>query len=176
MNTYIALFRGINVGGKNILPMKELRVLLEDLGCKNVRTYIQSGNVVFDGKKKQTDKLPKKISNEILKNYGFEPNVLLLAQSELQNAVANNPFPTDDGRKLHVFFLYDRPTKPDIEKLNSIKIKTEQFKLHERVFYFYAPDGIGRSKIASNVERCLGVSATGRNWNTVGKLMSMIKA
>lgn len=175
MNTHIALFRGINVGGKNILPMKEIVGILEGMGCEKVKTYIQSGNVVFKSKKRQTNTMGDEISAQILKHHGFEPKVLLLEISELHDAIENNPFNTEDGKALHFAFLESHPKHPDLERLKAVKSNSEEFKLHKKVFYLYAPEGIGRSKLAAKVEQSLGVSVTGRNWNTVSKLISMVK-
>ena len=175
MNTYIALFRGINVGGNNILPMKDLVEILEGLGCEKVKTYIQSGNVVFRSKTKQANKIAGEISSKILESHGFEPKVLLLERSELQDAIENNPFNTEEGKALHFFFLNSHPNNPDLEKLMAVKSKSEEFKLHKKVFYLYAPDGVGRSKLAAKVEQCIGIPVTARNWNTVSKLISMVK-
>src|SRR4029453_16438941 len=97
MKTYIALFRGINVGGKNSLPMKELVSLLEDLGCRSVKTYIQSGNAVFKSKEKDAARLSNKIRVEIKKRRGFEPYVLLLGLEEMEKAIAGNPFPETES-------------------------------------------------------------------------------
>jgi uncharacterized protein (DUF1697 family) len=174
MNSYIALFRGINVGGNNILPMKELAGILEDLGCEKVKTYIQSGNVVFQSKKEQPHELAGEITAKILEHYGFEPKVILLEKSDLQDAIENNPFATDDGKALHFFFLASRPEKADLERLMALKSASEAYKLHKKVFYLYTPDGLGRSKLATKVEQCLGIPATARNWNTVSKLLSLI--
>lgn len=106
MKTYIALFRGINVGGKNSLPMKELVSLLEDLGCRNVKTYIQSGNAVFESKEKDASRLSNKIRVEIKKRRGFEPYVLLLGLEEMDKAIAGNPFPETESepKYLHIGF------------------------------------------------------------------------
>ncbi len=175
MNTYIALFRGINVGGKNILPMKELAAMLETMGCKNVRTYIQSGNVVFQSSKRMEDIDADAISKAILANKGFEPRVLLLDVAAFQEAINNNPFPTDNGKTLHFNFLTSPANQPDLDLLESVKKDSEQFLLKGKVFYVYAPDGIGRSKLATVVEKALGVPATARNWNTVNKLATMIE-
>jgi len=175
MNTYIALFRGINVGGKNILPMKDLVNILEDMGYEDIKTYIQSGNVVFQSKKKKTNKTATEISSRILESHGFEPKVLLLEISELQEAIENCPFDTDYGKALHFYFLDSQPQNPDQDGLTAIKSKSEEFKLHKNIFYLYAPDGIGRSKLAAKVERFLRVPATARNWNTVQKLISMAR-
>lgn len=173
MNIYIALFRGINVGGKNILPMKDLVVILESFGCKNVKTYIQSGNAVFSSQKKVGKKETAAICREIQRKLGFEPKLLLLSVKQLQEAIENNPFATTDGRALHFFFLQSQPGKPEIEKLELLKIETEEFKLSDGVFYLYAPEGVARSKLASVVEKTVGVPTTARNWNTVSKLATM---
>lgn len=175
MNTYIALFRGINVGGNNILPMKDLVGILEGMGCEKIKTYIQSGNVVFQTNKEQANKIAREISSRILESHGFEPKVLLLEIPELQDAIENNPFNTEDGKALHFFFLDSHPNNPDLERLMAIKSKSEEFKLQKKVFYLYAPDGVGRSKVAVKVEQCLGTPVTARNWNTVSKLISMVK-
>jgi uncharacterized protein (DUF1697 family) len=174
VNTYIALFRGINVGGKNILPMKDLVGILEGIGCDNVVTYIQSGNVVFQSKKKQLKNLTREISSKVSESYEFQPKVLLLEISQLQDAIDYSPFKTKDGKALHFFFLDSHPEKPDLEKLKAVKSKSEKFELINNVFYLYAPDGIGKSKLAVKVEQCLGVPVTARNWNTVSKLVSMV--
>jgi uncharacterized protein (DUF1697 family) len=175
MNTYIALFRGINVGGNNLLPMKDLVKILEGLGCGQIKTYIQSGNVLFQIQKVWAGKIAGEIGSKILESHGFEPKVMVLEISELQDAIKNNPFPTADGKALHLFFLESLPENPDSAKLTALKSNSEEFKLHKKVFYLYAPDGVGRSKLAVSVEKCLGVPATGRNWNTVMKLMEMVK-
>ncbi len=174
MNKYIALFRGINVGGKHILPMKGLVQILEDMGCEDIVTYIQSGNVVFQSRQGNTTKLAEEIGLKILEKYTFKPKVLLLEPCDLHAAVDNNPFETNDGKALHVSFLTSQPESPDLEQLDKIKSDSEKFKLIGKIFYLYAPDGIGRSKLAAKVEQHLGVPATARNWNTISKLMSMI--
>ena len=175
VNIYIALFRGINVGGKNILPMKELAEILETMGYKNVRTYIQSGNVVFESSKKIETKDTVDISKEIFRKKGFEPKVLLLSVEQLQDAIKKNPFPTGNGKVLHYFFLESHPGQPNIERLESLKLESEKFKLNLKVFYLYAPEGIGRSKLAAAVEKSIGVPVTTRNWNTVNKLAPMVE-
>ncbi|RJP74334.1 MAG: DUF1697 domain-containing protein [Ignavibacteriales bacterium] len=175
MNTYIVLFRGINVGGKNILPMKELTAILERLGCKNIRTYIQSGNVVLETGNKNTAQLSKNISAEINKLHRFTPAIQILTLKELEKIVENNPFPeaVNDPKTLHIGFLDSIPKNPGLQKLESLKTATENFQLTDKAFYLHAPEGIGRSKLAANSERLLGVSMTDRNWRTVCKIMEM---
>jgi len=177
MKTYLALFRGINVGGNNMLPMKELKVVLEKNGCEEVQTYIQSGNVILNSAASDTLQLAKRLSAAISKSHGFEPRVLLLTRAELERAAAGNPFPVaaENPKSVHLFFLDGTPKKPDLKSLESLKTKTEAFALKGKVFYVYTPDGIGTSKMAGRVEQLLGVKATARNWRTVTTLLGMIK-
>ena len=175
METYIALLRGINVGGKHRLPMKDLVRIVEEAGCRDVRTYIQSGNVVFRAGKQDRQTLARQISQKISAIHGSAPKVQL-SGDELREAAAGNPFPTEEGKALHFFFL-DAPAKaPDVAGLTGLKAASEEFKLHKDIFYLYAPEGIGRSKLAAKAEQCLGVPATARNWNTVRKLLEMAGA
>lgn len=174
MKTYIALLRGINVGGKNKLLMKDLISILSGMGYEDIRTYIQSGNVVFRNKEEQqAGKMAEDISSLIMENHGFKPEVLVLELSELREAIKSNPFSVDDGKALHFFFLGSEPENPDMERLFSLRSDSEEFRLCKKVFYLYAPDGIGRSKLAAKVEQSLRVPVTARNLNTVSKLFSM---
>lgn len=172
-HTIIALFRGINVGRTRSLPMKELVRILQGLGYENIRTYIQSGNVVFDSQRAVSVNAADAISEAIENELGFGPDVMLLQLADLHEAVDQNPYPTDEGKRLHFFFLGSEPSDPDLDALDEIKTASEQFKLNGRVFYLYTPDGFGHSKLADRVERKLGVSATARNYNTISKLLEM---
>lgn len=175
METWVALFRGINVGGKNVLPMADLRASLDSLNLKNVRTYIQSGNVVFESPAKKADSLAKKIAAMVEREFGFAARVLVIGEESLEIALTSNPFPesADDPKSLHLFFLSEPSTSPQVAKIDDVKAPSEQYRLTDRVFYLYAPDGIGRSKLAANVESYLGVTATARNLRTVTKVASM---
>ena len=177
MKTYVALFRGINVGGTNVLPMKDLVALLENIGSRNVKTYIQSGNVVFQHKEEDASLLSEKIGAAIKKSHGFEPQVLVLGPEDIERAVASNPFPEAESepKTLHVLFLASMPRSPDLGALESIRGDRERFALKDGFFYLHAPEGIGRSKLAANTEKVLGVFATGRNWRTIRKIMAMAK-
>ena len=177
MKIYVALFRGINVGGKNILPMKELVAVLQDLGARNVKTYIQSGNAVFESEEKNLVRLSKKISAEIQKRRGFAPYVLLLELADIEKAIAKNPFldAENNPQSLHVGFLAGAPQNPDLKALDSRKKGSERFHLIDSVFYLQAPEGVGRSKLAANAEKLLGVPMTDRNWSTVCKILEMAK-
>ena len=177
MKTYVALFRGINVGGNNVLSMKNLVALLENIGSKNVKTYIQSGNAVFEHEEENSSLLSSRIRTTIKKSHGFEPQVLLLELEDIERAVRSNPFPEaeSDPKTLHLYFLASMPNNPDLGVLESVKSDGERFALKDGVFYLHAPEGIGRSKLAANIEKVLSVAATGRNWRTVCKVMAMAK-
>jgi len=178
MNTYIALLRGINVGGNNKLPMKELVTILEGLALQQVKTYIQSGNVVFQCERADKALLSNEISAAIDACYGFSPAILLLAIAELATAMAANPFPEaeDEPKSLHLFFMDQAPQAPDLDALEAIKTENEWFTLIDKVFYLHAPDGIGRSKLAEKIGRGWQVTITARNWRTVCKVMELAKA
>lgn len=175
MDTVIAWLRGINVGGHNKLPMRDLAALLAGMGLVNVQTYIQSGNVVFQTKRTNLPELAQEISAAIEESHGFTPQIMLLRLVDLQTAVAHNPFPEAqaDHKTLHFYFLESAPAAPDLATLEAVQIDTERFALIDTMFYLHAPDGIGRSKLAANVEKALGVATTARNWRTVSKMLEM---
>ncbi len=177
MTTYVALFRAINVGGKNALPMKALASILGEVGCENVRTYIQSGNAVFTCQENNALVLSDRIREAVSKERGFEPTVLLLTPEEVEKAIAENPFPdaASDHKALHVRFLASLPIDPDLMALERLSCNGEQFQLKGKVFYLYAPMGVGKSKLAASAERVLGVPMTDRNWKTVCTLRDMAK-
>ncbi len=178
MKTWIALLRGINVGGNNILPMVELRANLSALGFTNVKTYIQSGNVVFESSAGSASSIADKMSNCIEESHGFRPRVLVLELDDLLAAVEANPFPEgiDEPKTLHFSFLAEPAVNADRTTMDELKSPTERYQLTEHVFYLHAPDGIGRSKLATKVEKLLGVAATARNYRTVVKLVAMAGA
>jgi uncharacterized protein (DUF1697 family) len=177
VKTYIALLRGINVGGKDIVPMRELVETLEALGLNQVRTYIQSGNVVFQSARSDLTKLTQDIRAAIGNQYGFTPELLLFDLQTFQAAITDNPFPEAERepKTLHLFFLARVPENPNLAALDRIRKENERFELVNNVFYLHAPDGIGRSKLAQNVGKDWDVAVTARNWRTVSKIMAMVE-
>lgn len=163
------------MGGHNKLPMKALRTLLAEMGLAEVQTYIQSGNVVFQSDRSDLPSLSREIGSAIRASHGFEPQMMLLTLADLATAVSHAPFPTTDDqhKTLHFYFLESAPPNPDLAGLTNIKKESEQFELIDTVFYLYAPEGIGRSKLAAKVERAMGVAATARNWRTVSNILAM---
>jgi uncharacterized protein (DUF1697 family) len=174
-NTWIAFFRGINVGGHNALPMKSLPALLETCGCRDVRTYIQSGNVVFRSSSSDARMLAERIAEAVHATHGFQPRVLVLPRKELDRAIAANPFPQAEAepKSVHLFFLAAPPQKTGLARLKALQAKSEAFELKGRVLHLHTPVGFGVSKLAAAVERALGVDATARNWRTCLKVSEL---
>jgi len=176
MPLYIALFRGINVGGSNTLPMVELVEILSSFGGVNIKTSIQSGNAVFRHPDGEVPGLAEKISRAVEQRRGFKPQVLILTPEDLERAMAGNPFPqaVSDPSSMHLGFLAVKPEHVELDKLVSLKAESEQFQLTADIFYLFAPDGVGRSRLAAGVEKILGVPMTDRNWKTVCKIKELI--
>ncbi|MBL4788653.1 MAG: DUF1697 domain-containing protein [Kordiimonadaceae bacterium] len=175
MAVWIALFRGINVGGNNIVPMKELRTLLEGLGFSGVQTYIQSGNAVFSSSETSASEKRSLIQKAVEEKFGFTAKIMMLQMVDLEAAIKANPFPEGeaDPKTLHLFFLGGQPENTDLAVFNPWKKDSEGIALVGDVFYLHAPEGIGRSKVAERVERLLGVSATARNWRSSCKVLAL---
>ena len=177
VKTWIALFRGINVGGKHRLPMTSLVALIEALGGTRVKTCIQSGNAVFSCANTTAAALSRRIEGSVLAKHGFAPRVLVLTREELERAVSANPFPqaVSAPTSLHLAFLADRPENPDFARLNALKCRGEAYALEGKLFFLHTPGGFGQSKLAAGYEKLLGVAATARNWNTVKKVLDLAK-
>lgn len=177
MKTWIALFRGINVGGHNKLPMKALAAALGEIGLEKVGTYIQSGNVVFAAKAGTAALLSARIAGAVESGFGFRPKILVLSLADLTAAARGNPFPAaeKDPKSVHLFFLDGTPAKPELARIDAAKAKSEDYALKGRVFYLHTPGGFGVSKLAAAAEKLLGVDATARNWRTVTTLLAMAK-
>lgn len=177
MPSFVALLRGINVGGNNPLPMKDFARLLQALGAQDVQTYIQSGNAVFRMDDAHCDKLAAQIASAIQQACAFEPMVLVMPLQQLEQAMAHNPYPEAQvpGNTLHLGFLAQEPAQADRGKMEALRAESERYALIDRVFYLHAPDGIGRSKLAARAEKLLGVGMTMRNWQTVQRLAELAR-
>ncbi|MFZ3591122.1 DUF1697 domain-containing protein [Bacillus sp. DJP31] len=183
MTTYMALLRGINVGGKNIIKMAELRSSFESLGLNRVQTYIQSGNVLFESNELE-QALRKLIEHKIEENFGFPVTVVLRTASELEWIAENCPFSeeaitkaegTSEGESLYVALLLEVPTEEGIERLGAYKTENEEFHIEDREIYLLFRKSIRKSKLANQLQK-LGVPVTIRNWKTINKLITMVKA
>ena len=176
MPCYIALLRGINVGGKT-LKMEKLRASCDELGFGSVRTYIQSGNVLFESAGKSPVAIIKRVEEKILADFGFAVQVFLRTDKELADVVERNPFPRDkkiDQTKLHVTFLLQDAPASTAAVLESLAVGAERYHVSGREIFLYCPNGYGASKLANPfIERKLRVPATTRNWKSVNTLLTM---
>ncbi len=180
MPTYIAMLRGINVGPGKIVKMERLRASFEALGFDGVKTYVQSGNVIFESEQKSPAGLSNKIEEKIQRDFGFTVPVLLKTSKEIDQIVSDNPLLKEKGidhSKLHVTFLSDAPPKMAVKVLEPLATSRERFRILNREIYLYCPDGYGRTKLSNNaIEKKLSVVATTRNWRTVNTLLEMCRS
>lgn len=176
MTAWILLLRGINVGGSGKLPMADLRAMLVAIGCRDVATYIQSGNAVFSSDLPKAG-LAEAIANAIEAGHGFRPGAFLLTEADMTAAIDGNPFPEaiDDAKPMHLIFL-DGDARVDKPALDALLTATESWAMTDRVLYLRAPDGIGRSRFAERLSRHVSGVTTARNLNTCRKLLEMVRA
>ena len=171
------MLRGINVGGHKRIKMDQLRRSFEELAFEQVKTYIQSGNVVFKAGKISTSALSKRIEDRILKDFGFPVAVISRTSDEMEQTITSNPFLRDRGidpEKLHVMFLSDAPAPAGLKKLADLTAAPDQFRSSEREIYFHLPNGMSQSVLMKKpVDRILAVVTTTRNWRTVNALHQM---
>ena len=179
METYISLLRGINIGKKQ-LPMKELKVMYESLGFKNVQTYIQSGNVFFRHKKTDVKRLSQMVEKKIEEVFGFDVRVLHLTIPLLQEIIDANPFnrQLSSTEKVYVAFLLTAITDEErLKKLKEMDFSPDEFVVTENAIYIYCDKGYGTTRINNNFfESKLKIAATTRNWNTTFKLKELAAA
>jgi uncharacterized protein (DUF1697 family) len=177
MKKFVALLRGINVSGQKKINMSDLKSLFEEIGFRNVETYIQSGNVIFSSNEKSGEKLKSKISSGIKKRFGFDVQVFILTPEEIEYTLKNNPFikQKKEIERLYVTFLSNAPSKENIQKLNSIDYSPEEYIIDEKLIYLFLPNGAGNAKLSNNLfEHKLKLNGTTRNWKTVKTLFELI--
>ena len=170
MPRLVGLLRGVNVGGKNKLPMDELRALFESLGHRKVSTFIQSGNVIFTANDSVT---PKQLEAAIQSRFGFRITVVLRTPAELERVVKANPFRSADPSRLHVGFMAGKPSAAVVARLDNERFRPEEFAVHGAELYLHLPNGMGRTKLPAYLDRQLKIPTTVRNWNTVNKLIEL---
>ena len=176
---HVALLRAVNVVGNNRIRMPELCQLFADLGFDGARSWLNSGNVVFDSGRRAGELLERLLEAETEKRFRLRVDCLVRTGRELQKIVQDNPFVNeakDDPSHLLVMFLKKAPRESEVKSLRAAIIGPEVVDAVGRQAYVIYPDGIGRSKLTSNlIEKTLGTRGTGRNWNTALKLLSMVK-
>ena len=179
MGQWVVLLRGINVGGKNRLPMAELRAALENVGYSDVRTYIQSGNVVLNSGLRSEARIVESVHAVVQSGFGYDLSVIARKAGDFEREVRSNPFPNaeyeNQGKSLHLGFLAAAPKRVDATKLNAAKASSESWECVGKVFYLHSPDGFLKSKLAPKVERMLGVAMTARNWRTVEQIRILLE-
>lgn len=172
--TYISMLRGINVSGQKKIRMEVLRSMYQALGFANVRTYVQSGNVLFESSERSLENLTEKIQAQIEQEFGFLVYVFLRFPSDFQFLIDNNPFARESDQnpgRLMVTFFYQIPSKEHLDQLVIPDDSTDAYVLIKNALYLYCPDGYGRSKLSNNFfERKLKVPCTTRNWKTINSL------
>lgn len=172
LETYIAMLRGINVSGQKKIKMADLKDHMQDIGFKNVQTYIQSGNIVFEYEKALPEELKNMIEEMLYNKYHFKVSVIIKSPGELDGVIKNNPF--SDTDRTYITFLSEKPHPENVEKIKAIDHKPEEFILDGNIIYFYSPKGYGRAIMNNNFfENKLKVDATTRNWKTVNKLIEL---
>ena len=177
MTIYIALLRGINVGGHNMIKMADLKQLMGTMGLNNVQTYIQSGNIVFESDK-ESDELSQQIERQIKDTFGFSVPVILRTSTEWELIIDNCPYPLEslvEGESIHLALLSDMPSQEALNKLQKFQNEVDQYDVQDKDIYLFLRQNFRDSKLPLQLQK-LGVSATIRNWKTTMKLATMAKA
>lgn len=179
MGIFIALLRGINVSGHNMINMNALKTCFQELDYQNVKTYIQSGNIVFQSLMEDTYMIAERIKQKIEKEFGFSVPVLVIPIDYLEKVIYQNPFLNDtikDPAFFHVTFLYSDQYLSTFDQIESRKKENEAIILQHDVIYLYCPDGYGQTKLTNSlIESKLKVGTTTRNWKTVNELYKIAK-
>ena len=174
--TYVALLRGVNVGGKNKLLMRDLTAMFTLAGCEAVETYIQSGNVVFKAAAALASRIPTLIASGIEERFGYRVPVVVRTVEELRDVVRDNPFLSAgvDAKRLHVAFLADIPEGEGASQLDLDHSPPDAFQLRGREIFLYCPNGLARTRLTNGYfDSKLATTSTVRNWRTVLTLLTM---
>jgi uncharacterized protein (DUF1697 family) len=173
---HIALLRGINVGGNNKLPMKDLARFFTDAGCTDVHTFVQSGNVIFEPGKRELKKLAERIEHSISQEFGFRSPVLVRSAEELNRAVRANPL-NEAEDALHLVFLADLPDPAAAQSLDPARSPGDRFIVQGREIYLHLPKGVAKTRLTNTwFDTKLRTTSTMRNWRTVLKLLELVSA
>lgn len=173
MTRYVALLRGINVGGNNKVRMADLRTVAESLGYRDVSTYIASGNVILTEDEGGAADIAAALERRIEAELGLRIRVIVRSAKELAECLAADPFPDAAGNRAFVGFLDAEPERAAVDRLAAVESGLDEFRVSGRTLYLHCPDGIGRSKLAERMGPDLGVAVTTRNMTTVRKLLDL---
>ncbi|MES2543426.1 MAG: DUF1697 domain-containing protein [Bacteroidota bacterium] len=179
MTTHLALLRGINVSGHNMIKMDALKTALENMGFQNVQTYIQSGNVFIDSEEKNGPSVGFAIKQEIFKTFGYDVPIVVITEEDLKNCFKNNTYLKGkdvDTKKLYVAFISKELNASAINELKISQFKPDEASIDSSRIYIKYDIGAGKTRLDQKyIEKKLNVTATIRNWNTVTKLLEMFK-
>ena len=174
MRTCISILRGINVGGHRKISMEQLRECYESLGFNGVRTYIQSGNVVFEHETADPSEIVDRIRGAIKRSFGLDVQVIIRTKEEMLSVIKSMPFKGLDQSKVHVTFLSEKPEGFPLKEIDAVRDGAERFSFSGREVYLFCPNGYGRSKLSNQfLEKKTEVYATTRNWRTVNALSAL---
>jgi len=179
MIKYVCFLRGLNVGGSKVIKMDLLKKIFESFKFKNISTFIQSGNVIFESSGKNEEKITAEIESGLLKKLGFPVEAFVRDKDELNNIVKENPFrdiTTDKSVKIYVTFLNEMPSPDKIRSLESLSYDAETFKVKKKEVYIlvYKQKITGKAIFSNNfLERILGIKGTTRDWNTINKIINL---
>ncbi|MEC0248462.1 DUF1697 domain-containing protein [Paenibacillus chitinolyticus] len=178
MQTYLALLRGINVSGQKLIKMAELKNMFEAMGVLSVKTYIQSGNVLFRSDLANSEEaLRERIEDEIAAVFGFQVSVILRTAEEWEQIIRDCPYDTanlKEGESIYVTLLGDRPEPEDLGRIPAADPSLEEYRVNGREVYFLFHQSIRDSKVAASLHK-LKTPATTRNWNTMNKLLALAR-
>ncbi|HEV8590631.1 MAG TPA: DUF1697 domain-containing protein [Pyrinomonadaceae bacterium] len=173
---YIALLRGVNVGGKNMIKMETLREMVASLGFSNVKTYVNSGNVAFDAKKASDTTIAKKIHDAIDKELGMDISVMVRSADEIKKIISKNPYDGqfENDKYLHIFFLNEELSKEDRDRLLANNSDVEFISIDGRTIYYMLKISILDSVLGKGfIDKKLKIPSTARNWRTVNKVAEL---
>lgn len=178
MAVFLSILRGINVSGQKMIKMTDLKALYEELSFKNVSTYIQSGNVIFENK--EDKELCKKIEKKIFEKYNFLVPVIIRSMEEMETTINGNMFLKEkkiELDKLHVTYLEEEPLPENLEKIGNVQFEPDRFYISGKDIYIYCPGGYGKTKLNNTFfENKLKVKATTRNWKTTNEILRIMKS
>ncbi|MEO5875953.1 MAG: DUF1697 domain-containing protein [Streptosporangiaceae bacterium] len=174
MTKYVALLRGINVGGHNKVPMADLREVLSGLGYTDVSTLLQSGNAVFAAPGRTAGQIATAVEAAITERFGLTIRTLVRSADELRAVVEDNPMEVRDPQKFLVLFLHEVPAKELLDAIDTEAFQPEEMIAGEREIYVYHPEGMQNAKLVTHLGKRLAMPTTGRNWNTVTKLLALV--
>lgn len=177
--THLALLRGINVGGKNKIAMNELREVFVEAGCRDVQTYIQSGNVIFTADATIVTPLADRIATQIAVRFGYQVPVVMRTVEQIGDVLRQNPFLAGGAAEeaLHVLFLAEWPDADRVAALDSDRSPADRFVVRGQEIYLHLPNGAGRTRLTNAYfDATLATTSTGRNWRTVTMLNALMNA